>query len=204
MIDPNAMFTLSYGLFVLTTRDRRGHDCGCIVNTVTQLTETPMRIAVSVNKQNYTDEALRQSGILNVSVLDERAPMEVIRRFGFQSGRNVEKFAAYDDPVSENGLRYLQGVCSGLISATVESVIDCGTHTLYIALVTHAEKLSDTPSMTYRYYFENVKPKKTAQTPRRGYVCKICGYFHEGDELPDDFICPWCKHGASDFEPVGF
>lgn len=204
MIDLNAMFTLTYGLFVLTSRDANGRDCGCIVNTVTQLTEKPVRIAVSVNKQNHTDEAIRKTGRFNVSVLDERATMDVFRHFGFQSGRDVDKFAGRNDPVSENGLRYLKENTSGLLSAKVESVIDCGTHTLYIAEVTQAEKLSDTPSMTYGYYFQNVKPKKPAEKPRRGYVCKICGYFHEGESLPEDFVCPWCKHGAEAFEPVGF
>ena len=205
-LDPTALFTLSYGLYVLTAREG-GRDLGCIVNTVTQLTENPTRIAVSVNKQNFTNEVIQRTGLFNVSVLTEAAPMDLFRHFGFQSGRDVDKFAGRTDPVSENGLRYISGPANALISGKVEQAIDCGTHMLYIALVTEARKLSDAPSMTYAYYFANVKPKpqpKPAEKPRRGFVCRICGYFYEGDELPPDFICPLCKHGAADFEPVGF
>lgn len=206
-LDPTALFTLSYGLYVLTAREG-GRDLGCIVNTVTQLTENPTRIALSVNKQNFTCEVIRRTGLFNVSVLTEAAPMDLFRHFGFQSGRDVDKFAGRTDPVSENGLRYIGGPANALISGKVEQAVDCGTHMLYIALVTEARKLSDAPSMTYAYYFANVKPKpqpKPAEDkPRRGFVCRICGYFYEGDELPPDFICPLCKHGAADFEPVGF
>ena len=205
-LDPTALFTLSYGLYVLTARED-GRDCGCIVNTVTQLTENPTRIAVSVNKQNFTNEVIQRTGVFNVSVLTEAATMDLFRHFGFQSGRDVDKFAGRTDPTSENGLRYIDGPANALISGKVEQAIDCGTHMLYIALVTEARKLSDAPSMTYAYYFANVKPKpqpKPVEKPRRGFVCRICGYFYEGDELPPDFICPLCKHGAADFEPVGF
>ena len=206
-LDPTALFTLSYGLYVLTAREG-GRDLGCIVNTVTQLTENPTRIAVSVNKQNFTNEVIQRTGVFNVSVLTEAATMDLFRHFGFQSGRDVGKFAGRTDPVSENGLRYIGGPANALISGKVEQAIDCGTHMLYIALVTEARKLSDAPSMTYAYYFANVKPrpqpKPAQEKPRRGFVCRICGYFYEGDELPPDFICPLCKHGAADFEPVGF
>lgn len=206
-LDPTALFTLSYGLYVLTAREG-GRDLGCIVNTVTQLTENPTRIAVSVNKRNFTNEVIQRTGLFNVSVLTEAAPMDLFRHFGFQSGRDVDKFAGRTDPVSENGLRYIGGPANALISGKVEQAIDCGTHMLYIALVTEARKLSDAPSMTYAYYFANVKPrpqpKPAQEKPRRGFVCRICGYFYEGDELPPDFICPLCKHGAADFEPVGF
>lgn len=206
-LDPTALFTLSYGLYVLTAREG-DRDLGCIVNTVTQLTENPTRIALSVNKQNFTNEVIQRTGVFNISVLTEAATMDLFRHFGFQSGRDVDKFAGRADPVSENGLRYIGGPANALISGKVEQAIDCGTHMLYIALVTEARKLSDAPSMTYAYYFANVKPKpqpKPAEDkPRRGFVCRICGYFYEGDELPPDFICPLCKHGAADFEPVGF
>ena len=206
-LDPTALFTLSYGLYVLTAREG-GRDLGCIVNTVTQLTENSTRIAVSVNKRNFTNEVIQRTGLFNVSVLTEAAPMDLFRHFGFQSGRDVDKFAGRTDPVSENGLRYIGGPANALISGKVEQAIDCGTHMLYIALVTEARKLSDAPSMTYAYYFANVKPrpqpKPAQEKPRRGFVCRICGYFYEGDELPPDFICPLCKHGAADFEPVGF
>lgn len=172
-----------------------------------QLTENPTRIALSVNKQNFTNEVIQRTGVFNISVLTEAATMDLFRHFGFQSGRDVDKFAGRTDPTSENGLRYIDGPANALISGKVEQAIDCGTHMLYIALVTEARKLSDAPSMTYAYYFANVKPKpqpKPAEKPRRGFVCRICGYFYEGDELPPDFICPLCKHGAADFEPVGF
>ena len=205
-LDPTALFNLSYGLYVLTARED-GRDCGCIVNTVTQLTENPTRIALSVNKQNFTNEVIQRTGVFNISVLTEAATMDLFRHFGFQSGRDVDKFAGRTDPTSENGLRYIDGPANALISGKVEQAIDCGTHMLYIALVTEARKLSDAPSLTYAYYFANVKPKpqpKPAEKPRRGFVCRICGYFYEGDELPPDFICPLCKHGAADFEPVGF
>lgn len=206
-LDPTALFTLSYGLYVLTAREG-DRDLGCIVNTVTQLTENPTRIALSVNKQNFTNEVIQRTGVFNISVLTEAATMDLFRHFGFQSGRDVDKFAGRTDPASENGLRYIGGPANALISGKVEQAIDCGTHMLYIALVTEARKLSDAPSMTYAYYFANVKPrpqpKPAQEKPRRGFVCRICGYFYEGDELPPDFICPLCKHGAADFEPVGF
>ena len=205
-LDPTALFQISYGLYVLTSHDGQ-RDCGCIVNSVMQLTETPLRLAVSVNKKNHTTDAIERSGIFNLSILSEKATMDVFRRFGFQSGRDVDKFAGSDEPLSDNELRYLPEVSNALLSGKVEQVIDCGTHLLFIAEVTQAENLSKDPSMTYSYYHANVKPKKKpaeTEKPRRGYVCRICGHFHEGDELPEDFICPICKHGAADFEPVGF
>lgn len=199
-LDPTALFNISYGLYVLTSHDGV-RDCGCISNSIMQLTIDPIRIAVSVNKQNHTCEAIRQSGILNISVLTEKATMDVFRRFGFQSGRDVDKFAGSDEPFSENGLRYLPEVSNALISARVEQIIDCGSHLLFIAEVTQAENLSKEPSMTYSYYFANVKPKPQPKTEEKhGWRCRICGYEHEGDELPPDFICPLCKHGAEDFE----
>ena len=200
-LDPTALFNLSYGLYVLTARED-GRDCGCIVNTVTQLTENPTRIALSVNKQNFTNEVIQRTGVFNISVLTEAATMDLFRHFGFQSGRDVDKFAGRTDPASENGLRYIGGPANALISGKVEQAIDCGTHMLYIALVTEARKLSDAPSMTYAYYFANVKPKPSKLKEQHGWVCKICGYVYEGEELPADFICPLCKHGAEDFEKI--
>lgn len=205
-LDPTALFTISYGLYVLTSHDGQ-RDCGCIVNSVMQLTEKPLRVAVSVNKQNHTAQAIESHGAFNLSVISEDGTMDLFRRFGFQSGRDVDKFEGFDEPVSDNGLRYLDKACCALISGKVEQVIDCGTHVLFIAEVTQADKFEAKPPMTYTYYFANVKPKpqpKAEEKPKRGYVCRICGYFHEGDELPDDFVCPWCKHGPDDFEPVGF
>ena len=197
-IDATALFHISYGLYVLTSHDGQ-RDCGCIVNSVMQLTDTPLRLAVSVNKKNHTAAAIQQSGIFNISVLTESAAMDLFRRFGFQSGRDVDKFAGSDEPFSENGLRYLPEVSNALISGKVEQVIDCGTHVLFIAAVTQAENLSKEPSMTYSYYFANVKPKPQPKE-KHGWRCRICGYEYEGDELPPDYVCPLCKHGADDFE----
>jgi len=199
-LDPTALFSISYGLYVLTAHDGQ-RDCGCISNSVMQLTIDPIRIAVSVNKQNHTCSAIEKSGIFNISVLTESAEMDVFRRFGFQSGRDVDKFAGSDEPFSENGLRYLPQVSNALISGKVEQVIDCGSHLLFIAVVTQAENLSKDPSMTYSYYFANVKPKPQPKPEEKhGWRCRICGYEYEGDPLPPDFICPLCKHGAEDFE----
>ena len=197
-IDATALFHISYGLYVLTAHDGQ-RDCGCIVNSVMQLTDTPLRLAVSVNKKNHTAAAIRQSGVFNISVLTEAAAMDLFRRFGFQSGRDADKFAGSDEPFSENGLRYLPEVSNALISGKVEQVIDCGTHLLLIASVTQAENLSKDPSMTYSYYFANVKPKPQPKE-KHGWRCRICGYEYEGDELPPDYVCPLCKHGADDFE----
>lgn len=199
-LDPTALFSISYGLYVLTAHDGR-RDCGCIVNSVMQLTVDPLRIAVSVNKQNHTASAIQQRDIFNISVLTESATMDLFRRFGFQSGRAVDKFEGSNEPSSENGLRYLPAVSNALISGSVEQTIDCGTHLLFIASVTQAEKLSAESSMTYSYYFANVKPKpEPKKEEKHGWRCRICGYEYEGDELPPDFICPICKHGAEDFE----
>ncbi len=199
MFDVNAMFKLSYGLFVLTVKDE-GKDNGCIINTVMQVTDTPMQICVTVNKQNYTTELLEKTGVLNVSILSEAAKFSVFESFGFQSGRDADKFAGFDTVArSENGLLYLTEMSNAYLSAKVVNKLDLGTHIQFIAEVTDGQVLSDTPSVTYAYYFANIKPKPQP-AKKKGYVCKICGYVYEGDPLPDDFICPWCKHGASDFE----
>ena len=202
-VEPNAMFRLSYGLFLLTARDGE-KDNGCIVNTVMQLTDQPMRVIISVNKQNLTHDMIVKTGRFNVSVLTEDAPFELFRHYGFQSGRDVDKFAGSQMPRSENGLVYLTGVTNAYLSARVISQSDFGTHTLFVAEVTEAKALSDRPSMTYAYYFDNVKPKpQPLPENKKGFVCKVCGYVYEGDTLPEDYICPLCKHGAADFEPLG-
>ena len=199
-LDPTALFNITYGLYVLTAHDGQ-RDCGCIVNSVMQLTEKPLRLAVSVNKSNHTTSAIEKDGRFNLSVLNESAPFDVFTRFGFQSGRDTDKFAGHDDPTSENGLRYLDDVANTLLSGKVEQVIDCGTHLLFIAEVTETKKLNTLPSMTYSYYHANVKPKPATEG-KKGYVCRICGWVYEGDTLPDDIVCPLCKHGAADFEPI--
>ena len=202
-IEQNALFDISYGLFVLSTRDGE-RDNGCIINTVMQVTDEPKRIAVAVNKTNFTHDMICSAGVFNLSVLSTAVPFEVFRHFGFQSGRDTEKFSA-DVPQarSENGLMYLPQYTNAFISARVIEQQDCGTHTLFTAEITEARVLSDEPSATYAYYFEHIKPKpQPAQEKKKGFVCKICGYVYEGDTLPADFICPLCKHGAEDFEPL--
>ncbi len=198
-IEPNAMFKLSYGLFVLTAKDDR--DGGCIINAVNQITDSPKRISIAVNKANATHDMIARAGAFNLSVLTTETQFPLIQRFGFQSSRDADKFADYDFTArSENGLIYVTESSNAFISAKVVQVLDYGTHTVFIADVTEAKVLSNAPSLTYAYYFEHVKPKPAALSEQKGWVCKICGYIYEGDDLPADFICPLCKHGAEDFE----
>lgn len=197
-MDNNALFKLSYGLYVLTAR-QDGKDNGCIVNTVMQITDDPKRIVVGVNKQNLTHDMILATGEFNVSVLSQEATFWFFEHYGFQSGRDVDKFANIPETRTENGLRYVAACTNAVISGKVISTVDCGTHTLFVADVTEAKLLSQEPAMTYQYYFDHVKPKpQPAKT--ESWVCKICGYVYEGAELPADFICPWCKHGVEDFE----
>lgn len=200
MIEPTAMFKLSYGLFVLTAKDGN-KDNGCIINTVMQVTDSPKRISIAINKANFTHDMILKTGVFNVSVLSEEAKFGIFERFGFSSGRDTDKFDNFNNiSRSENGLIYLTESANTLLSGRVIDTRDCGTHTEFFADVTEAKVLSDTPSMTYQYYFDNVKPKP--QKKVKGYICKICGYVYEGETLPPDFICPLCKHGAEDFEPI--
>ncbi len=200
-IEPNAMFKLSYGLFVLTAGGEK--DNGCIINTVTQITDSPKRISIAVNKANYTHDLILKSGTFNVSVLDTNADFALFTRFGFQSGREANKFEGLESIArSENGLMYLTEMSNAFLSGKVIQTLDYGTHTVFIADVTEAKVLESAPSMTYAYYFDHVKPKPNNLTTPHGWVCKICGYIYEGDELPADYICPLCKHGAEDFERV--
>lgn len=203
-MDTKAMFKLTYGLFVLTAR-HDGKDSGCIINTAGQVTAEPNRISVAVNKLNFTHDLVKQSGRLNVSTLSQEASFETFRHFGFQSGRDVDKFAGYGDcERSANGLYYVTAGTNSYISATVEQAIDLGTHTLFIAGVDDMAVLSDVPSTTYTYYQEHIKPKPEAPKAKGKTVwrCRICGYVYEGEELPADYICPLCKHPASDFEKI--
>ena len=206
MIEREAMYKLTYGLFMLTTTDGKKQN-GCIVNTVSMLTDNPTRIVVFVNKSNYSEELLKKTGVFNISVLSESTPFEIFKQFGFQSGRDVDKFEGGRYATSENGLYYLPEYANAMMSAKVVDSHDYGTHTLFVAEVTEAKKLSTDKSVTYEYYQSNIKPKpqavKAEEPSAKGkWVCKICGYVHEGDELPADFICPWCKHPAEDFEKV--
>ena len=200
-LEPSAFFKLSYGLFVLSAREG-DRDNGCIINTVTQVTDSPKRIAIAVNKANYTHDMILRTGVFNVSVLTESVPFQVFQHYGFQSGRDVDK-AMGSEARSANGLCYLTEHVNAFFSAKVIKTEDYGTHTLFVADVTEAKVLSAEPSVTYSYYFDHIKPKpQPMQEKKRGWVCKICGYFYEGDELPADFVCPLCKHGPEDFERV--
>lgn len=201
-VENAALFKLSYGLFVLTARDG-AKDNGCIINTAAQITSTPLRISIAVNKANYTHDMIAKTGGFNLSVLSESTPFRVFQQFGFQSGRDVEKLSG-DEPRTENGIAYLGENANAVLSGRVVSAVDCGTHTIFIADVTEAHVLSSEPSATYAYYFEHIKPKPQPAEgqKKKGFVCKICGYVYEGETLPADFVCPLCKHGAEDFEPL--
>lgn len=202
-IEQSAMFKLSYGLFVLTALDGQKEN-GCIINTVMQITDNPKRIVIGINKTNYTHDMIKNSGIFNVSILSTDVPFPVFERFGFCSGRESNKFEGTNEPRTSNGLRYVPEYSNAVISAKVTNTIDCTTHTLFVADVTEAKNISDSPSVTYQYYFDHIKPKpRVFNENKKGYVCKICGYVYEGDILPEDFICPLCKHGAEDFERIG-
>lgn len=195
-----ALFKLGYGLYVLTTNDGK-KDNGCIVNTVMQVTNTPNKVAVAVNKQNFTHDIIMETNKLNINCISEEAPFSLFQNFGFRSGRDADKFEGVEFERSNNGLAVLKGNINAYMSLWVEKTVDLDTHTLFICFVTQMDELSDERTMTYTYYQDNVKPKPQPQK-KKGYVCKICGYVHEGDELPEDFICPLCKHPASDFEPI--
>ncbi len=200
-MDKTALFKISYGLFVLTSADKNKHN-GCIINTAIQVTDNPIRIAVTVNKNNFTHDIIIGSGVFNISVLDESASFDVFKHFGFQSGKDTEKIQSYSDiSFSQNGISYLNKCANAFVSGKVHSSVDLITHTMFIADVTDAENLSSLPSMSYDYYHKKVKPAPV-ETKKIGWVCKICGYIHEGEELPDDFVCPICKHGVADFEPI--
>jgi len=198
--DMTALFNIGYGLYVVTSSDGK-KDNGLIVNTVTQVTNTPNRIAVTINKANYSHHVIRQTGVMNINCLTVDAPFKVFEQFGFVSGRNVDKFANCDPLRSDNGLIVLPRYINSFMSLKVEQYIDLDTHGMFICAVTEARVLSDRETMTYTYYQNNVKPKPQTEG-KKGYVCKICGYVYEGETLPDDIVCPLCKHGAADFEPI--
>ncbi len=203
-MDKQAMYKLSYGLFVLTSAFE-GRESGCIINTGIQVTSEPNRISIAVNQANFTKELVEKSGRFNLSVLSEAASFDTFRHFGFQSGRDVDKFASYPDcKRSANGLYYITAGTNAYISATVEQAIDLGTHTLFIAAVDDMEVLSQDPSATYAYYQSHIKPKPAQQstTGKVAWRCRVCGYIYEGEELPPDFVCPLCNHPASDFEKI--
>ena len=198
--DLNALFNIGYGLYVVTSNDGK-KDNGLIVNTVTQLTNTPNRVAVGINKANYSHHVIKQTGIMNVNCLSTDAPFSVFQNFGFQSGRTADKFADMTPLRSDNGLAFLPRYINSFMSLKVEQYIDFDTHGLFICTIEEARVISNVDTMTYTYYQNNVKPKPQTEG-KKGYVCKVCGYIYEGEDLPDDFICPLCKHGVADFEPI--
>ena len=198
--DLTALFKIGYGLYVVTSNDGK-KDNGLIVNTVTQVTNTPNRIAVTINKDNYSHHIIKQTGIMNINCLTVDAPFSVFEAFGFVSGRNVDKFKDCEPLRSDNGLVFLPRYINSFMSLKVEQYVDLDTHGMFICSVSEARVISDRETMTYAYYHSNVKPKPETDG-KKGYVCKICGYVYEGEELPEDFICPLCKHGAVDFEPI--
>lgn len=199
--DLTALFRIGYGLYVVTSNDGK-KDNGLIVNTVIQLTDTPNRVAVNINKANYSHHVIKQTGMLNVNCLSTEAPFSVFHQFGFQTGRSVDKFAGQTVHRSDNGLVFLDKYINAFMSLKVEDYVDLGTHGMFICSVTEARVMSNQETMTYTYYQNNVKPKPETEG-KKGFVCKVCGYIYEGDELPADYICPLCKHGAADFEPIG-
>ena len=203
----DAISKIGYGLYVLIAREG-DKDNGCICNVVAQLTSSPMQMMIAVNKKNLTHDMILRTGRFNVCCLTEHAPMKVFQHFGFQSGRDVNKFEGCDVEMrSSNGLLYLPKYTNAYLSGQMNYAKDLGTHTLFIADITEAVHLSDDPSLTYAYYQQHIKPKPVATVQpaaggKKKWVCEVCGYVYEGDELPADFICPWCKHPASDFKPV--
>ena len=199
--DDKALFNIGYGLYVVTSNDGE-KDNGLIVNAVTQVTNTPSRVAVTINKQNYSHHVIKQTGVMNVNCLSIEAPFSVFECFGFRSGRNADKFEGQDDVIhSANGLAVLPRYINSFMSLKVDEYLDLGTHGMFICSVTEARVINNVETMTYTYYQKNVKPKPQTEG-KKGYVCKVCGYVYEGDELPEDFVCPLCKHGAADFEPI--
>ena len=201
-IDSKALFNIGYGLYVVTSNDGN-RDNGLIVNTVTQLTSSPLKVAVTINKENYSHGTILQSGIMNVNCLTEEAPFKVFEAFGFVSGRDKDKFADCSPGRSENGLVVLPHYINSYMSLKLLEYVDLGSHGMFICSVTEAKVISDKESMTYSYYHKNVKPKPKAEEPseKKRYMCKICGYVHEG-EMTDDYVCPICKHGPEDFEEM--
>ena len=198
--DLTALFNIGYGLYVVTSNDGK-KDNGLIVNTVSQVTNSPNRIAVTINKDNYSHHVIKQTGKMNINCLSVDAPFSVFENFGFRSGRNVDKFEDSEPLRSDNGLAFLPRYINSFMSLKVEQYVDLDTHGMFICSVTEARVISDVETMTYTYYQKNVKPRPQTEG-KKGFVCKVCGYIYEGDELPEDFICPLCKHGAADFEPI--
>lgn len=199
-MDTKALFKIGYGLYVLTAQDEK--DNGCIINTVMQVTSNPLQVAIALNKKNYTNEMIQKTRKFNLSILSEKADFSIYEHFGYKSGRDMDKFATFCDVKrSPNGLLYITKGTNAYLSAYVQNEIDLGTHSLFIGQLVASENLNDDKSATYDYYQNSVKPKPE-NTVKKGWRCKICGYIYEGENLPTDYICPICKHGAVDFEKL--
>lgn len=199
-MDSRVLFNIGYGLYVVTTKDN--NDNGCIINTVMQVTSDPCQIAIAVNKRNLTQQMISRTRKFNLSVLSEQASFDIFKHFGYQSGRDVDKFANFSDVKrSPNGLYYITQGTNSYMSAYVQQEIDLGTHSLFIGQLVAAEMLNEVPTMSYDFYQKNIKPKPQNEN-KKGWRCKICGYIYEGENLPQDYICPVCKHGAADFEKI--
>ena len=200
-MDTKALSKIGYGLYLLSANEQ-GKDNACIVNTVMQVTSNPLQIVVCVNKENYTCEIIQHTKKFNVSVLTEEVGFDVFENFGYKSGRNIEKFVDFPHTKrTPNGILYITKYTNSYLSAYVQQEIDLGTHLMFIAQIIESEVLSDKKTVTYDFYQDNIKPK-TQKTDKKGWRCKICGYIFENEVLPDDFICPICKHGIIDFEKI--
>ena len=199
--DTKTLFKIGCGLYVLTTNDGK-KDNGMIINTPMQMSSSPLRIALSINKANYSHDVVKETGIMNINCLTEDTPFDVFKQFGFQSGRDSDKFSGQEITHSANGLAVIDKYSNAYISLKVVEYTDLGSHGMFLCEVTDGKVLNDKPTVTYDYYHKNIKPAKKP-TAKKGFICKICGYIYEGDELPEDFICPICKHPASDFERIG-
>ena len=199
-MDNSVFFKLSYGLFVVTAHEG-DRDNGCVTNTVVQQTTTPNRISVTINKNNYTHDMIKRTGVFNVSVLSEKAKFETFKHWGFQSGKDVDKTVGITYFRLENGVIYIVDGVNAVMCAKVEQEVDLGTHTMFIAEVTDAFSTEEDSSATYAFYHKNIKPAPQ-QAKKKGWICTVCGYIYEGEVLPEDFICPTCKHPASDFKRI--
>lgn len=202
-MNPKAFFQLSYGLYVAAAKSDKKIN-GCIINTVTQVTDNPKQIMIAVNKQNLTCELMQKSGMVSISVLSETAPFSLFQHFGFQSGREVDKFVGISFAMTKQELPYLTEHTTAYFDCKIINSYDLGTHMMFLATVSDADVISSEKAMTYSYYHENVKPKPdtNSSSSKKGWRCTVCGYIYEGEELPPDFICPWCKHGIEDFEKI--
>lgn len=200
-MNKNAMYNLTYGLFILTAKDDK-KDNGCIINTVTQVTTEPNRITIAVNKKNYTHDMILKTKKFNISILSEKSKFDTYKHWGFQSGATVDKLESIEYSRAENGIIYITNECNSYLCAEVVSVTDLGTHSIFLAEVKNAVVLNSDASVTYDFYQKNIKTNQKPTQTKKGFICTVCGYIYEGDVLPDDFICPWCKHPASDFIPL--